>query len=75
MVVKASGERSFEDNNVNILSREDRWFERGEKESVYVRLEWPSLNRGGDLQHYLSPMYNAVLSSLPRQLNNHSYLR
>ena len=31
--------RSFEDNNVNILSKEDRWFEIGVKESVYVKLE------------------------------------
>ena len=29
---------SFEDNNVNILAREDRWFERGVKESIHVRL-------------------------------------
>ena len=25
-----------------ILSREDRWFERRVKESIYVKLEWPS---------------------------------
>ena len=64
---------SFEDNNVNILAREDRWFERGVKESIYIKLEQLSLNRGGGLQHYLSPTYNAVLSSLPRHLNNHSH--
>ena len=40
---------SFEDNNVNILSREDRCCERGIKESIYVELEQPSLNRGGGL--------------------------
>ena len=34
---------SFEDNNVNILAREDRWIERGVKESIYVKLESPSL--------------------------------
>ena len=45
--------RSFEDNNVNILSKEDRWFEIGVKESVYVKLEWPSLNRAGGLRLYL----------------------
>ena len=27
------------ENNVNILAREDRWFERGVKESIYVKLE------------------------------------
>ena len=65
---------SFEDNNVNILSREDRWFERGAEESIYVKLKWQSLNRGGGLWHYLSPTFNAALSSLARQLNNHSHL-
>ena len=32
---------SFEDSSVNILSREDRWFERRVKESIYVKLERP----------------------------------
>ena len=65
---------SSEDNSGNTLAREDRWFERGVKESIHVKLEPPSLNRGGGLRHYLSPSYNAVLSSLPRQLNNHWHL-
>ena len=65
---------SFEENNVNILAKENRWFERGVKESIYVKLEQRSLNRGVGLQHYLSPTYNTVLSSLPRQLNNYSHL-
>ena len=46
---------------------------RGVKESIYVKLEWPSLNRGGGLWHNLTPTYNAGLSSLSRQLNNHSW--
>ena len=33
-----------------------------------------SLNRGGVLRHYISHIFNAVLSSLPRCLNNHSHL-
>ena len=65
---------SFEYNNMNILAWEERWFERGVKEAIYIKLERPSLNRGGGLQHHLSPFYNAVLSSLPKQLNNHSHL-
>ena len=40
---------SFEDSNVKILDREDRWFERGVKEAIYVKVEKPSLNRGGGL--------------------------
>ncbi|XP_040922260.1 uncharacterized protein LOC121200823, partial [Toxotes jaculatrix] len=47
---------SFEDSNVKILDREDRWFERGVKEAIYVKVEKPSLNRGGGLRHHLSPI-------------------
>ena len=58
----------------SILASEDWWFERGVKESISVKLELLSLNSGGGLRHYLSPTYNAALSSLPRQFNNHSHL-
>jgi len=45
---------SFEDNNVHILAWEDRWFERGVKEAIFVNLKKQSLNRGGGLRHNLS---------------------
>ncbi|XP_071344169.1 uncharacterized protein [Trachinotus anak] len=61
---------SFEESKVHILDREDRWFERGVKEAIYVKVEKPSLNRGGGLRHHLSPIYNAALSSLPRRFNS-----
>ena len=61
---------SFEDKNVKILDREDRWFERGVKESIYVKIEKPSLNRGGGLRFHLSPIYNAALATVPKRLNN-----
>ena len=48
------------DNNVHVYT----------KESIYVKLERPSLNRGGGLWHYLSPTYSAVLSSLPDSLTS-----
>ena len=67
------GSHSFEDNNVNVLARKDRWSERGVNESIHDKLEWPSLYRGGGLRHYSSPTYNALLNSLPTQLNNHSH--
>ncbi|XP_060756448.1 uncharacterized protein LOC132867510 [Neoarius graeffei] len=62
---------SFQDSNVRILAREDCWYERGVKEAIFVNLERPSLNRGGGLRHNLSATYNAVLGTLPRQLNAH----
>ena len=55
---------------LNILAGVDGWFERGVKESIYVKLEQPSLNRRGGLRHYISLAYNTAL----RQLNNHSHL-
>ena len=63
---------SFEDNNVNILAREDR--NRSKKKIIYIKLERLSLNRGVGLRHDLSLTYNVVLSSLPRQRNNHLHL-
>ena len=39
----------LKDNNVNILAIEDSWFERGLKETIHVKLERQSLNRGGGL--------------------------
>ena len=51
---------SFEDEIVHVLNREDRWFERGVKEVIYVKLEQPSFNRGGGLRHQLSDTYNAM---------------
>ncbi|XP_054861960.1 uncharacterized protein LOC129347772 [Amphiprion ocellaris] len=66
---------SFDDHKVRILAREDRWFERGVKEAIHVKLERPSLNRGGGLRHHLSPTYNAVLRALPRRCSHLSHLQ
>ncbi|XP_051781539.1 uncharacterized protein LOC127527292 [Erpetoichthys calabaricus] len=56
---------SLKDEEVHILDREERWFERGIKEAIYVKKERPSLNRGGGLRVHLSPSYNAVQGFLP----------
>ena len=64
---------SYEDSNVHILDREDRWFERGVEEAIYVKLENQSLNGGGGLRCHLPSTYNAALSLLPRQFHNHSH--
>lgn len=44
---------------VHILDREDRCFTRAVKQAIYVKVEKPSLNRGGGLRHHLSPIYNS----------------
>ena len=53
---------------MNILSRQDKWFDKGVKESIYVKLERPTMNRGGGLRHYLSTTYKD-------SFNSYSYLR
>ncbi|XP_050957575.1 uncharacterized protein LOC127158535, partial [Labeo rohita] len=63
-------QHSFKDQDVYILDREDGWFERGVKEAIYVKVERPSLNRGGGLRHHLSSSYNAVLRTLPRRFTD-----
>lgn len=61
-------------DNGHILDTEERWFQRGVKEAICSRVEKKYLNRGGGLRHHLSPIYNAVFSSLPKRLNIHSHL-
>ena len=48
------------------IPKEERWFERGVKEAIYVKRERPSLNRGGGLRVHLSPSYNAVIAAIPQ---------
>ena len=40
-------EHSVELENTEILTTESRWFERGVKETIYIRALNPSLNRHG----------------------------
>ena len=40
-------QHSFEDKDIVILDKENKWFERGVKEAIYIRRETPSLNKGG----------------------------
>ena len=65
---------SFEDENVHVLDREDRLFQRGVKEAIYLKLEQPSFNRGGGLRYQLSTRCNAVLKSLAIKLNHSTKL-
>lgn len=59
---------SFDNSNIHILDREDRWFEREVKEAIYLKLERPPLNSGGSLRHHLSSTYSAVLRSIPMKV-------
>lgn len=53
------------DHNVNItntkvLAVEPRWFERGVKEAIHIRLHRPSLNRDNG-RHFLPPVWTNLL--------------
>lgn len=43
------------------LSLRYMWFERGVKEAIFVKLEQPSLNKGGGLRHNLSSVNNSFV--------------
>ena len=54
---------SFKDSNV--LEREDRWFEKGVKEALYVHLEKLSLNTGVHHYRYQEIKPNQILFVKP----------
>ena len=60
---------SFTNQDVQILDREERWFERGVKEAIYERSESPSLNRQGGLRFNLSHAWDRAIQSIPRVLD------
>ena len=59
---------SFNTNDVVILDREDRWFERGVKEAVWERVEEPSLNKRGGLRFKLSRAWDRAVRGETRRL-------
>ena len=54
---------------VKILDREPRWFERGVKEAIYIRINQPTLNKDGG-RYKLPNVYDPVLTSLPKVSNS-----
>ena len=59
---------SFSDSDLVILDREDRWFERGVRESIYERVEKPLLNKPGGLRFNLSHVWDRTLEDIPSRL-------
>ena len=59
---------SFENKDVVILDRDDRWFERGVKEAAWERIEQPSLT--SKLRFTLSCIGDHPLRSIRRRLSN-----
>lgn len=62
---------SFEESEMHILHI-GQLVLKSVKEAIYIKLEQPSLSRGGGFQHLLSSSYNAVLTSVPQCFDNNS---
>ena len=64
--VSTSG-HSFENSDVQILDKEVRWHERGVKESIYERIEKPTLTT--KLRFNLSHVWDPALRTVPSILS------
>ena len=68
-------EHSIDLDKTRILAVEPRWFERGVKEAIHIRLNNPTLNRDGG-RYNLPPVWNNLLKSQtsggPRPRASHS---
>ena len=60
---------SFKPEEVVILDKEDRWFERGVREVIWVRVEQPALNKKGGLRFQLSHAWDEAIRRLPHRLS------
>ena len=65
---KAS-DHSFKPEEVVILVKEDRWFERGVREAIWERVEQSALNKKGGLRFQLSHAWDEAIRRLPRRLS------
>ena len=58
-------------NGEKVFDKENSPFERGVKEAIYIRAYQPTLNRNAG-RHQLSHMYNNILRTEARKLNNNN---
>ena len=66
----------FDDKDVVILDREQRWFERGVREAIHERIENPSINKKGGLRFSLSKTWDRPLQQVQCRLSHdHSQSR
>ena len=66
---KHSGHQ-FNSDDIIILDKEEKWFERGVKEAIWERVEKPSLNKKGGLRVLLSHAWDPILKQLPRRMSH-----
>ena len=60
---------SLRPEEVVILDKADRLFERGVREAIWERVEQPALNQKGGLRFQLSHAFDKAISRLPRRLS------
>ena len=53
-------QHSFSQDNVSVLDREPKWFQRGVKEAVHIAASRPSLKRDRG-RHILPAAYNSLV--------------
>ena len=51
---------TLDHENIKIIDRENRWFERGVREAIHIRASSPNLNRDQG-RHQLPPIYNSLI--------------
>ena len=55
-----SHHHSFEADNISVLDRDSRWFQRGVKEAIHIAATSPTLNRDRG-RHVLPAVYNSLI--------------
>ena len=66
---KHSGHQ-FNSEDIIILDKEEKWFERGVKEVIWEHVKNPSLNKKGGLRFLLSHAWDPILKQLPRRMSH-----
>ena len=51
----------FETDNISVLDRDNRWFQRGVKEAIHIAAQNPTLNRDRG-RHVLPPVYGTLIT-------------
>ena len=64
-----TSEHFFKPEEVVILDKEEKWFERGVREAIWERVEQPAINKKGGLRFQLPHAWDQALQNLPRRLS------
>jgi len=59
----------FNPEEVIILDKEEKWFDRGVREALWERVEQPAINKKGGLRFQLSHAWDPAIRGLPRRLD------